>query len=152
MFKCENPDCNNLIDEIKRIKRYCSRRCNNHHYLSLHYNKYNPKKLKHEQRCGNPKCNKVILTIGSKNCRKYCSEKCKSLAQYYREKDKPERRFKRSIRGRSLQISEIFIKSKGEKCEMCGATENLHIHHKKYTMNFDDWQLLCKKCHKKIHP
>lgn len=81
MIKCENPVCNNLIDERKRVKRYCSRNCNNHHYGMLNYEKYNPKKPKHKQKCGNPKCNKMILTTGFK---KYCDFRCHSLAQYYR--------------------------------------------------------------------
>jgi len=39
------------------------------------------------------------------------------------------------------------------KCCLCGSTENLQIHHLDYTpkLNFNNLQLLCKKCHDKKH-
>ena len=43
------------------------------------------------------------------------------------------------------------------KCELCGSTENLHVHHKTYEnhgyehLHLDDLQCLCKECHIKVH-
>lgn len=54
------------------------------------------------------------------------------------------------IRNKSLKLKEKFIKLK-KVCEVCGSKKELQIHHKKYTLNFDDWKLLCKICHKKEH-
>jgi len=35
-------------------------------------------------------------------------------------------------------------------CEICGSIENLEIHHKNYTRDIRDIQLLCRKCHGKM--
>ncbi len=43
-----------------------------------------------------------------------------------------------------------ILKAKGEKCEKCNAIENLEIHHKKYTNNLEDLEILCRKCHRKL--
>lgn len=47
---------------------------------------------------------------------------------------------------------------RGKKCEMCGGTHILQIHHPKYKGGRLAWeytcnevQVLCKECHKKIH-
>lgn len=52
---------------------------------------------------------------------------------------------------------EVF-KTKGKKCEICGSTKHLNIHHPFYTKgklaweyNPSDMMVLCHKCHKKIH-
>lgn len=37
------------------------------------------------------------------------------------------------------------------KCEICGSTEALQIHHKDYTTNPEDWQILCMEHHLKLH-
>lgn len=43
------------------------------------------------------------------------------------------------------------------KCELCGSTENLQIHHKTYEhhgqehLYLEDLQCLCKDCHLKVH-
>lgn len=42
-------------------------------------------------------------------------------------------------------------KSKG-KCEICGASENLCLHHNNgFSNELKDLMVVCKKCHKKIH-
>jgi hypothetical protein len=143
---CEN--CK-IIFQSPCVRTFCSKKCQER----FDYKKLYIKKPTIEQKCGNQKCNIIIKTKGNlKTSKKFCSKKCASLGQYYREKDKPERHFRRDIRNKSLKISEIFIKSKSSKCELCGSKEGLHIHHKKYTIDFNDWQLLCKKCHLIIHP
>lgn len=52
---------------------------------------------------------------------------------------------------------EVF-KIKGKKCEICGSTNHLNIHHPFYTKgklaweyNPSDMMVLCHDCHKKIH-
>ena len=52
---------------------------------------------------------------------------------------------------------EVF-KTKGKKCEMCGSTKHLNIHHPFYTKGKLAWQynptdmmVLCIDCHKNIH-
>ena len=45
----------------------------------------------------------------------------------------------------------------GAKCEICGSTENLHVHHKTYEhhgyehLYLEDLQCLCNDCHLKVH-
>ena len=52
---------------------------------------------------------------------------------------------------------EVF-KIKGKKCEICGSTKHLNIHHPFYTKGKLAWQynpsdmmVLCRYCHKEIH-
>jgi hypothetical protein len=44
---------------------------------------------------------------------------------------------------------------KGNKCEICNSSKNLHVHHKNYKNLFkeeySDLMLVCEVCHKKIH-
>lgn len=47
---------------------------------------------------------------------------------------------------------------RGCKCELCGYTENLQVHHPKYIKGRAAWEytcndvvVLCDKCHKKVH-
>ena len=41
------------------------------------------------------------------------------------------------------------------RCEFCGTTKNLQIHHKNYNNIFQernsDLKVLCKRCHKEVH-
>lgn len=53
---------------------------------------------------------------------------------------------------------EQVLKAKGNKCEICGNTKNLHVHHKKYIKDKYAWEykmkdlaVLCGSCHKKAH-
>lgn len=50
------------------------------------------------------------------------------------------------------------LSERGNKCECCGGTDVLQIHHTFYISgkmpweyNIDDMRVLCKKCHQKIH-
>lgn len=47
---------------------------------------------------------------------------------------------------------------RGRKCEHCGATKNLQVHHPKYVFGRKAWEytcneveVVCRECHKKIH-
>lgn len=49
-------------------------------------------------------------------------------------------------------------KVRGEKCEICGSTQTLQVHHTHYNSNCMAWEytckdvlILCRECHMKIH-
>ena len=52
------------------------------------------------------------------------------------------------------RLAKLHRKYKASKCDLCGATGELHLHHKN-KQHFDDnpgnWQTLCRSCHTKIH-
>lgn len=53
-----------------------------------------------------------------------------------------------------VQFASDFKKRKGNKCELCGSDDTLHIHHLQYSLNLkneDDLIVLCSSCHKCIH-
>ncbi len=43
-----------------------------------------------------------------------------------------------------------ILEKMGAFCDLCKTKEKLEIHHKKYTNNFKDLQVLCRKCHMRI--
>lgn len=51
------------------------------------------------------------------------------------------------------KFREKIYKERGQKCERCGSTENLQIHHLNYDNLYnekpEDVMILCSKCHKK---
>lgn len=53
------------------------------------------------------------------------------------------------------KIREHIHLVRGGKCERCGETDNLQVHHKHYRNIFNekmkDLELLCKSCHRKEH-
>ena len=47
---------------------------------------------------------------------------------------------------------------RGDKCEVCGSTKNLQVHHTLYNKNCKAWEysckdvmVVCRECHRKIH-
>ena len=50
-----------------------------------------------------------------------------------------------------------FVREKAGKCDECGSTENLHVHHTTYDhhgcehQHLEDLKCLCKDCHLKAH-
>lgn len=59
---------------------------------------------------------------------------------------------------RWLDFREHVFNCKGRKCEICGSTEFLQVHHLRYKKKHYAWeykvhdmQVLCRRCHKKIH-
>jgi len=49
-------------------------------------------------------------------------------------------------------VAPMIKKLKGNKCEVCGSLKFLDLHHKTYDeCTINDFQLLCRKCHKSIH-
>lgn len=49
----------------------------------------------------------------------------------------------------------IIFAIKGNKCAVCGSTENIDVHHLTYERIFnediEDLEPVCRECHKKIH-
>lgn len=49
-------------------------------------------------------------------------------------------------------LSPRIIELKGSKCEHCGDTENLDVHHTRYDhQTIDTMLVLCRSCHKAWH-
>ena len=49
-------------------------------------------------------------------------------------------------------VKEQIIRIRGKKCEHCGSTKRLCLHHKKYdSQTIDGFELICFKCHMKLH-
>lgn len=44
----------------------------------------------------------------------------------------------------------IILEKKGSFCDLCKTKQSLEIHHKKYTNNLKDLQVLCRNCHVKV--
>jgi 5-methylcytosine-specific restriction endonuclease McrA len=53
------------------------------------------------------------------------------------------------------QLKIDLFQNRGRKCEYCGKTKDLHVHHKTYKNIFneepEDLIILCRKCHNKEH-
>jgi uncharacterized protein YlaI len=63
---------------------------------------------------------------------------------------------------REYMLSKNWIRKKqekfnqvGRKCEICGSVDEIHVHHKTYERlgneKLKDLQVLCSKCHERIH-
>ena len=50
-------------------------------------------------------------------------------------------------------VNPMVMELKGNKCEYCGATKNLDLHHLDYRqeVSINTLKVLCRKCHKKEH-
>lgn len=109
-----------------------------------------------------PHCHKKYTTTSRRQ--KYCCTDCakkhaKQLKESRARYDKVKEFERLRVRAHALAVSEIKllceIGVRTWKCECCGATEGLEIHHKD---NFNwmnntpsNLMLLCKKCHAKEH-
>ena len=54
-----------------------------------------------------------------------------------------------------VDLRKRYAKSHDQVCVVCGATENLHLHHKTYKRlgkeRFKDLVYLCSQCHSEVH-
>lgn len=49
-------------------------------------------------------------------------------------------------------VRPALFKLRGERCEICAETENLHIHHEDYDeQTIHTLKVVCRKCHIGIH-
>lgn len=108
-----------------------------------------------------PFCHKKFFTTSRRQ--KYCSPECGK--KYQEKKKKQQEQYSKSkdvqrlwARSHSLSVEivkQLVVLGKREwKCDCCGSTENLQVHHK--DINFlnlspSNLQLLCPKCHSKVH-
>ncbi len=86
----------------------------------------------------------------------YCSDNCKDQCPLYRNKGAFNTKIKRDA-AYTLEARTIALKRAKNKCEICGETENLHVHHivpvkenPLYMYDIDNLIVLCaEKCHMK---
>ena len=52
-------------------------------------------------------------------------------------------------------VRRLKLEFAGNRCEKCGATDELHVHHLTYDRfgheNLTDLQVLCRDCHETVH-
>jgi len=82
--------------------------------------------------------------------KKETNEKHRKYYYKYKLKKTPELKNKDLIRKYTNYHRSVFIAKKNGKCDICCEKGEI-IHHKKYTKMFEDWMLLCRDCHSKIH-
>lgn len=149
------------IPTIKQIKEYIARK-NFNVVVEDIYNHYKNRKwltlknkpmrsveamvnswngvMKQKERIRTPKKNKNVIVKKEKHPYVYIP---------YKEQLKDKR---------WLDFREHVFNCKGRKCEICGSTEFLQVHHLRYKKKHYAWeykvhdmQVLCRRCHKKIH-
>lgn len=88
--------------------------------------------------------------LGAFKRRKYCSRECMKKA--FVVKDASEQTW--SGAHESARKIVYLIEEREKKCEICGSTKNVDIHHKDFNHqnnNSDNLMLVCRSCHLKIH-
>lgn len=71
---------------------------------------------------------------------------------------KPYQKYESQLKDEKWRAFRWFVmKVRGEKCETCGSTENLQVHHLKYKKvkaweyTCNDVIVVCRDCHKRLH-
>ena len=66
--------------------------------------------------------------------------------------------YKEFLETRYWKIVSTYVKTRQDKCQLCGSTTQLNVHHKDYTQRgneIENWQVslitLCHNCHAKFH-
>ena len=83
------------------------------------------------------------------NRRKYCNRDC--MKKSYLKADNKKQKWG-PAHHTARKINELIL-CKG-KCEICGSTQKLDVHHKDENASnnaLDNLQVLCRSCHMKIH-
>lgn len=57
----------------------------------------------------------------------------------------------REIRKWAERHKEEIFEKLGKKCNKCGTTEDLTIHHKQYETGIENLEILCNKHHREFH-
>jgi len=89
--------------------------------------------------------------------RLFCSDKC--ATKYHHKKYIKKHNGKYKARRLTQLYRDWILIIKGNNCEVCGGSDNLHIHHKSYDMTSESKPkeilskitLLCRSCHIKLH-
>ena len=92
--------------------------------------------------------------MGSKETAKWKNknkEKVSAQKRRHRERHKKELNEINLIRLFAVRKLKPFLICKYGGCQLCKSTEKLEIHHIKYTNEWEDVMLLCRKCHLNIH-
>ncbi len=134
----------NYEERLEALKKIRSRRIKPIFFTDLLPKKQqieNRKRVAKYVRENTEKCNKK-----NKLWRENNKEKFKEISRKSRLKGKEKGKFRQW----AIYWRERILAEKGSNCETCNATENLEIHHKKYTKNLEDLQILCRKCHRKL--
>jgi len=111
-------------------------------------NKFRPKTEKPCKVCG-----KMFLPTNPRNT--ICSDECRDV--YYRSKglNKTYRNGEYIHSGYNQKGGVMYRYLVDiEKCELCGSTENLLVHHKDFNHSHnvkENLMVLCKKCHQNLH-
>ena len=99
------------------------------------------------------------LLAGNKNLDNLIKLENFSLKEPKAKSDKDYIPYEEQLQDKRWEAFRKFIFAvRGKKCEMCGGTHILQVHHPKYKGGRLAWeytcnevQVLCKECHKKIH-
>jgi hypothetical protein len=67
-----------------------------------------------------------------------------------------QHRYRRHLRSREWRyLKARVVNMRGRQCEICGAVNDLHLHHKTYLRfgheRIEDVELLCHTCHRETH-
>jgi len=135
----------------QKKKLYCDRKCRT-------------KELRHERDVARAKSPLKVCPVCGKDFRPhklapkkqiYCSHKCYVREQYRRHSYRKENR-KDQVGFRT--VKPIVLERDGEKCTLCGSTDNLHVHHFDNSGNSDhpnndptNLTTLCRGCHNGFH-
>ncbi len=80
----------------------------------------------------------------------------KSAKQWVKDNREKVNKYKREWRARNKEYQALLDKTKSffknikVQCELCGGKDNLLFHHLK-PLRYDNFQILCDKCHYKAH-
>lgn len=125
--------------------KYCSKYCHSKMTVAIEKRSY--------KKCA--RCEKEIIDKPSKiHLRKFCSVSCQ--VKYHWEikpKERPRESHNRYKNGSGIYREEA-LKCHGEKCQKCGASDNIEIHHKdknRKNNNMENLQVLCRDCHHREH-
>ncbi len=160
--------------DLNRVCVVCSK-----HFVT---DRSHPKALTCSSECSQIRVNKersekrtAIRDVAPRNCslcgteffpnkfapnKKYCSERCSGLVAsraYYARTPKAEN----TQRAQKYRAGGNWIKAMEQgnrKCEICGATEKLHVHHRDGTgedevanHQTENLVILCNSCHSQVH-
>ena len=145
-------------------------------YLGKSLNKFSPEKIYKElekrhwrSTSGHPVCNleNYIHGICSSNSKQYLTDEylskkpklAKKQNMILAKQENAVGTYNEQLKDPRWKAFRQFVFAvRGCKCEVCGYTKNLQVHHPKYIKGRAAWEytcnevvVLCDKCHKKVH-
>lgn len=120
---------------------------------------------------GRPKKKRGVGSVNTKRLSQQCADHARNLSKAYARGEMSTRDSKQSRRIASNQLSLEYnqyinsplwfvkraqiLKQRGNRCEECGTTQELQVHHLHYRTFRDerpqDLKVLCEPCHKLWH-